>query len=174
MAPIFLGPEWGACSFVSLIFRATLRSSQHGNQSIPLGSVWMWELDYKEGWEANNWCFSTVVLKKTLESPLDSKEIKPVSPKGNQSWMFIRRTDAEAEAPVLWPPDTNKWLIGKNPDAGEEWGQEEKRAKEDETVGWYHVHQLKGHEFEQTPVDSEGQGSLACCSLWGHKELDMT
>ena len=110
------------------------------------GHVWMWELDYKENWEPKNWCFWTVVLEKTLESPLDSKEIQPVHPKGNQSWVFIGRTDAETEAPILWPSDANSWLIWKDPDAGKDWGQEEKGTTEDQMVGWHH--QLDGHEFE--------------------------
>ena len=107
--------------------------------------------------------FRTMVLKKTLESPLDSKEIKPVNPKGNQPWIFIGRT--EAEAPILWPPDVKCLLIGKDPDAGKDWGQEEKGVTEDEMVGWHHW--LKGHELERTPGDNEGEGSLACCSPWG-------
>ena len=119
-----------------------------------------------------NWCFSTVVLEKTLESPLDCKEIKPVSPKGNQSWIFIRRTDAEAEALILWPPDVKNWLIGKDPDAGKDWRQEEKRTTEDEMFGWHHL--LNGHEFEQTLRDGWGQGGLACCSPPGHRESGMT
>ena len=117
------------------------------------------------------WCFWTVVLGKTLESPLDCKEIKPVNPKGNQSWMFIGRTDAEAETPILWPPDTNYWLIGKEPDAGKDWRQE-KGTTEDEMVGWHH--QLDGHEFEQALGVGDGQKSLVCCSPWGRKESDMT
>ena len=125
----------------------------------------MWELDHKEGWAPKNWCFRIVVLEKTLESPLDCKEIKLVNPKGNQPWIFIRRTNAEAKAPVLWSPDLKSQLIGKDPDAGKEWGQEEKRETEDEMVGWHHW--LKGHEFEQAPGDSEGQRKLACCSPWG-------
>ena len=120
----------------------------------------------------NYWCFWTMVLKKTLESPLDSKEIKPVSPKGNKPWIFIGRTDAEAEAPILWPPGVKSWLIGKDSDAGEGWGQKEKGTAEVVMVGWHHW--LNGHEFEEAPGDGEGQGSLACCSPWGHKESDMT
>ena len=108
--------------------------------------VWMWELDYKESWAPKNWCFWSVVLEKTLESPLDCKDIQPVHPKGNQSWIFIGRTDAEAETPVLWPPDVKNWLIGKDPDAGKDWRQEEKGMTEDEMVGWHH--RLSGHEFE--------------------------
>ena len=112
------------------------------------------------------------MLEKTLESPFDSKEIKLVNPKGIQPWIFIGRTDAEAEAPVLWSPDEKSWLIRKNPDAGKDWGQEEKGTTKDEMVGWHHL--LNGHEFEQTPGDGDGQGSLVCCSPWGRKELDMT
>ena len=97
----------------------------------------MWELDHKEGWASKNWCFWIVVLEKTLESPLDCKEIQPVHPKGNQSWIFIGRTDAEAETPVVWPPDV-KWLIWKDPDVGKDWGQEEKGMTEDKMVGWHH------------------------------------
>ena len=107
-------------------------------------------------------CFWIVVLEKTLESSFDSKEIKPINLKGNQSWIFIGRTDAEAETPVLWPPDAKSWLTGKDPDAGKDWRQEEKGMTEDEMVGWHH--QLNGHEFEQTPGDSVGRGSLVCCS----------
>ena len=134
--------------------------------------VRMWELDHKEGWVPRNWCFWTVVLKKTLESPLDSKEIKLVNPKGNQSWMFIGGIDAEAEALILWPSDVKSQPIGKDPDAGKDWGKEETGTTENEMGGWHHW--LNGHEFEQTPGGGEGQGSLVCCSSWGHKELDMT
>ena len=130
--------------------------------------VWIWELDHKESWVLKNWCFWSVVLEKTLESPLDCKEIQPVHPKGNQSWIFIGRTDAEVEAPILWPPDVKSWLIRKDPDAGKDWRQEEKRLTEVEMVGWHHWHD--GHEFEQALGDSEGQGSLACCSPWGHSQ----
>ena len=107
--------------------------------------VWVWELDYKESWVPKNWCFWIAVLEKTLESPLDCKEIQPVN-KGNQSWIFIGRTEAEAEAPILLPPDVKGWLIWKDPDAGKDWGQEQKGNTEDEMVGWHH--QLNGHEFE--------------------------
>ena len=122
--------------------------------------VRMWELDHKEGWVLKSWCFQAVMLEKTLESPLDCKEIKPVNPKGNQPWMFIGRTDAEDEAPVLWPPDAESQLIGKDPDAGKDWRQEEKGMTEDEIVRWHH--RLNRRESEQTPGDSEGQGGLAC------------
>ena len=130
----------------------------------------MWELDYKEGWALKNWCFWTVVLEKTLESLLDCKEIQPVHPKGNQSWMFIRRTDAET--PILWPLDAKNWLIGKDPDAGKDWGQEEKGMTEDEMVGWHH--QLDGYGFGWTPGVGDGQGGLVCCGSWGRKESDTT
>ena len=160
--------------------------------------VWMWELDYKE-----SWYFWTVALEKTLESPLDCKEIKPLHPgvsdgqgglvccdswgckqsemtelldwtelKENQLWIFTGRTDAETEALVLWPPDAKSQLIGKEPVVGKDWRQEEKGITEDEMAGWHHW--LNGHEFEQTPGDDKGQGSLVCCSPWGHKELDPT
>ena len=130
------------------------------------------ELDYQESWGPKNWCFWIVVLKKTLESPLDCKEIQPVHPKGNQSWLFIGRTDAEAETPILWPPDAKNWLNGKDPDARKDWRQEEKGMTENEMVGWHH--QLDGHESEQAPGVGDGQGSLACFSPWDRKELDMT
>ena len=135
-------------------------------------SVWMWELDYKESWVLKNWWFWTVVLEKTLESPLGCKEIQPIHPKGDQFWIFFGRTAAEAEAPILWPPDVKSWLIGKDPDAGKDWRWEEKGKTEDEMVGWHHW--LNGHEFEQALGVGDGQGSLACCSPWGHKELYVT
>jgi len=130
----------------------------------------MWELDHKESWTLKNWCFWTVVLEKTLESPLDCKVIKPVNPKGNQSWIFIRRTDAEVDE--VWPPDVKNWLIWKDPDAGKDWRQEEKGTTEDEMAGWHH--RLDGHEFEWTPGVGDGQGGLACCSPWGRRESDVT
>ena len=126
--------------------------------------VWMWELDCKESWVLKNWHFWTVVLEKTLESPLDSKEIQPVNPKRNQSWVFIGRTEAEAEAPILWPPDAKNWFIGKDPDAGKDWRWEEKGTTEDEMVEWFH--RLNGHEFEQALGVGDGEGSLVCCSPW--------
>ena len=127
--------------------------------------IWMWELDYKESWVPKNWCFWTVMLEKTLESLLDSKEIKPVHPKWNQSRILTGRTDAKAEAPILWPPDVKSWLIWKDPDAGKDWGQEEKGTTKDEMVGQHH--QLNGHEFEWTPGVGDGQGGLACASVHG-------
>ena len=132
----------------------------------------MWELDYKESWVLKNWCFWTVVLEKTLESPLDCKEIQPVHPRGNQSWMFIGRTDAEAAITIFWSPDANNWLTGKNPDAGKDWRQEEKGTIEDEMVGWHYW--LNGHEFEQALGVGDGQGSLVCCSPWCREESDTT
>ena len=134
-----------------------------------LAVQWL-ELDHKEGWALKNRCFLIVVLEKTFETPLDSKEIKWVNPKGNQPWIFIGRTDTVA--PILWAPDAKNQLIGKDPHAGKDWVQEEKRVTEDEMVEWHQ--QLNGHEFEQTPEEGEGQGSLACCSPWGCKEVDTT
>ena len=130
--------------------------------------VWMWKLDYKESWALKKWCFWTVVLEKTLESPLGFKEIQPVHPKGDQSWVFIGRTDPEAETPILWPPDAKSWLICKDPDAGKDWGQEEKEMTEDEMVGWHHW--LNGHGSGWTPGVGDGQGGLECCGSWDHKE----
>ena len=121
--------------------------------------IWMWELDCEESWVPKNWCFWTVVLEKTQESPLDCKEIQLVNPKGNLSWMFIGRTDAEAEPPTLWPLDAKIWLIWKDPDAGKDWRQEEKEITEDEILGWHHW--LDGHEFEQALGVGDKQGSLA-------------
>ena len=130
----------------------------------------MWELNYKESWAPKNWCFWTVVLEKTLESPLDCKEIQPVNPQGNQSWIFIGRTDVEAENPILWLPDVKNWLIGKDAIAGKNWRQE--KMTEDEMLGWHH--QLDRHEFEQALGVGDGQGSLACFSPRGLKESDNT
>ena len=130
-----------------------------------------WELDHKEGWAPKNWCFQTVVLMKTLESHLDSKEIKPVNPKGNQPWISIGRTDAEAKAPILWLPDAKSELTGKDPDAGKDWRQE-KGMTETEMVGWHH--QMDGHEFEQALGNSDGHGSLACFSPWGCREIRLS
>ena len=118
------------------------------------GHVWMWELDYKGSWAPKNWCFWSVVLEKTLESPLDCKEFKPINPKGNQSWIFTGRTDAEVKAPMLWPPDVKSQLVGKDPDIGKDWRWEEKGMTEGEMVGWHH--RLDGPEFEQAPADGEG------------------
>ena len=134
--------------------------------------VWMWDLDCEESWAPKNWCFWTVVLEKTLESPLGCKEIQPVHPEGGKSWLFIGRTDAEAETTILWPPHVMSWLIGKVPDAGRDWRQEEKGKTKNEMAGWHH--RLDGHVFESTPGVCDGQGGLACCDSWGRKELDTT
>ena len=132
----------------------------------------MWEMECKESWAPKNLCFSAVVLEKTLDSPLDCKEVQLVHPKGNRLWIFIGRTDAEAEAPILRPPDSKNWLIGKDPDAGKDWSLEEKGIIEDEMVGWHH--RLNGHESEQALRVGDGQGSLACCSPWGCKESNTS
>ena len=137
------------------------------------GHVWMWELDCEESWVPKNWCFWTAVLEKTLESPLDCKEIQPVHPKGDQSWVSTGRTDVEAESPILWPPDLKSWFIGKDPDAGKDWGQEEKGMPEDEIDGWM----VSSTHWTWVWVDYgswDGQGGLACCGSWGRKESDRT
>ena len=131
------------------------------------GRVGLWR-----SWAPKNWCFWTVVLEKTLESPLNCKEIQPVHFEGDQPWDFFGRNDAKAETPVLWPPHAMSWLIRKDPDAGRDWGQEEKGTTEDEMAGWHHW--LDGREFEWTLGVGDGQGGLACCDLWGHKESDTT
>ena len=136
------------------------------------GHVWMWELGYKESWGPKNWCFWTVVLEKTHECPLDCREIKPLNPKGNQSWIFIGKTDAETETPILWPPDVKNWLIGKDPDTGKDWRWEEKGTTEDEVVGWRH--RPDEHEFRQAPGVDDRQRSLAGCTPRGLKESDVT
>ena len=138
--------------------------------SLPSGHTWLWELDHKEGRSPKKWCLWTVLLEKTPESPLDSK-IKPVNLKGYQPWILLGKTDAETEAPVFWSSDVNIQLIGKDPDAGKDWGQE-KEMTEDEMIGWYHW--LNGRGFEQTQGDNEGHGILVCCSPWGHRESNTT
>ena len=132
----------------------------------------MWELDCEESWVRKNWWFWTVVLEKTLESLLDCKEIQPIPSKGDQSWVFFGRNDAKAETLVLWPPHVKSWLIGKDFDAGRDWGQEEKGMTEDEMAGWHYS--FDGRESEWTPGVGDGQVGLVCCGSWGHKELDMT
>ena len=146
-----------------------LNRQRHGFSSRHVG---MWELDHKESWATKNWCFWTVILDKTLESPLDCKKIIPINPKGNESWIFIGRTDAEAKTPKLWQPAAKIRLIRKDLDASKYWRQEEKGITEDKIFGWHHW--FNGHEFEQAPGDSEGQGSLGCCSPRGCKESDTT
>ena len=131
----------------------------------------MWELNYKENWALKNWCFWNVVLEKTPDCSLDCKEIKPVNPKGNQPWIFIGRTEAEAETPILWPPEAKNWVIGKDPDAGKNWRQEKKGTTEDEMVGWHHWHNGRG--FGWTPGVG-GQGGLAYCGSWGRKDSHTT
>ena len=171
--PVFLpGEPQGQGSLVGCIYGVAqsrtwlkqLSSSSSQSYAFSSSHVWMWELDHKESWALKNWCFQTVALKKTLESPSVCKEIKPVNPKENQPWIFIGRTDAEAEAEalILWPPSAKSQLIGQNPDAGKDWRLEEKGTTDDEMFGWHH--RLNGHEFEQAPGDGEGQGSLAYCS----------
>ena len=130
------------------------------------------ELDCEESWAPRNWCFWTVMLRKTLDSPLDCKQIQPVHSKGDQSWVFFGRNDAKAETPVLWPPPEKNWLIGKDSDAGRDWGQKEKEMTEGEMAAWHHL--LDGRESEWTPRVSDGQGGLACCTSWGCKESDTT
>ena len=132
----------------------------------------MWELDCEESWAPKNWCFWTVVLEKTLASPLNCKEIQLVHPKGDQSWVFTGRTYVEVETPILWPPLVKSWLIGKDSDAGRDWGQEEKGMTEDEMAGWHH--RLNGRESEWTLGVADGQGGLACCDSWGPKESATT
>ena len=134
--------------------------------------VWMWELDHKESWVPKKWCFCTVMLEMILECPCDYTEFKPVHPKGDQSWIFIRRIDTEVEALILWLPDAKYWLIRKDPESGKDWRQEEKEMTEDEMVVWHYL--LDGHEFEQGLGFGDGQGGLACCSPWCCKESDMT
>ena len=146
------------------------KSPSSQNYGFSSSHVWMWELDHKENWEPKNWYFWTVVLEKTFESPFDCKKIQPVSPKGNQSWIFIGRTDAEALK--LWSPDRKNRLVEKDCDSGKYWRQEEKGTTEDEMIGWHHRH--NGHGFGWTPGVGDGQGGLAYCGSWGHKESDMT
>ena len=155
---------------ISTITLPTIPCSQ--SYGFSSNRIWMWELDHKDSWAPKNWCFWTVVLEKTLESPLGSKDIKPVNSKGNQSWIFTGMIDAEAEAPILWPPDVKNWLLGKDPDAGKDWRKKEKGSTEDEMVGWHH--QLNGCEFEQALGVGDGQGGLACCRSWGRKQLDIS
>ena len=129
-------------------------------------------MEYKESWALKNWCLWTMVLEKTLESPLDCKEIQPVHSEGDQPWDFFGGNDAEAETPILWPPHMKSWLIGKDSDAGRDWGQEEKRTTADEMAGWHHW--FDGPESEWTPWVGDGLGGLACCGSWGRKESDTT
>ena len=152
-----------------LLCQQSLASQGYGFLS---GHVWMWELDYKESWVPKTWCFWTVVLEKTLESLLDCKKIPAVHSKVDESWVFIGRTDAEAEIPILWLPGVKSWLIRKDPEAGKDWGQEEKGTTEDEMVGWHH--QLNGNGFGWTLGVGDGQGGSECCGSRVHKESDTT
>ena len=145
----------------TLFCQQSLYSQSYGFSS---SHVWIWELDHKEGWALSNWCFWIVVLEKTLESPLDSKEIKPVHPLENQPWIFIGRTDFEAEVPILWPPDAKSRLTGKDSDARKDWGEWEKEVTEDEMVGWHH--RDNGYEFDQTPGDRKDRGAW-CAAVYG-------
>ena len=147
-----------------------IKSPYSQSYSFSSSHVWMWDLDQKEGLSAEELVFSSCGAGEDSSESPGSKEIKPIKPKGNQPWIFIGRTDTVA--PLIWPPDVKSQLIGKDPDAGKDWGREEKEVTEDEMAGWHHW--LNGHEFEQTLGDSEGQGSLACCSPWGCKESNMT
>ena len=163
-------------NIISCICREQLGGSEtiEGDSSlyILLCHVWMWELDCEESWVPKKWCFWTVVLEKTLESPLDCREIQPVHSEGDQPWDFFGGNDAEAETPVLWPPHEKSWLIGKDSGARRDWGQEEKGTTEDEMAGWHHW--LDGCGSEWTPGVGDGQGGLACCDSWGHKESNTT
>ena len=154
------------------MFADTKKSTLAHYYLLLLLAYWVWELDYKESWAQKNWCFWTVVLEKTLESPLDCKEIQPVHSEGDQPWVFFGRNDAKAETPVLWLPDTKSWLIGKDPDAGRDWGQEEKGMTEDEMAGWHHW--LDVCDSEWISGVGDGQGGLTCCNSWGLKKLDKT
>ena len=162
------------CFLGELIFHHYVTSYFYLGYSYGFSSshVWIWELDYKEIWVMKIWCFWTVVLEKTLESPVDCKEIQPVHCKENQSCVYIGRTDVEAETPIFWPPDVKSWLIWKDPDARKDWGQEEKGTIEYEMVRWHHW--LNGCEFVQALGVGDGQGGLACYGSWGRKELDTT
>ena len=175
---------WGSfvfyiCLFITSILKSrdialptkVQYSQSYGHDCFSNSHVWMWELDHKEGWVLKNWCFWTVELEKSLESPLDFKEIKPINPKGSQSWIFIGGTDAEAEAPIVWAPDAKTWPLKETLMLGKIEGRR-RRGWQDRIVAWHH--QLNGYEFEQAPGDGEGQGSLACCSPWCCEELDTT
>ena len=162
------------CFLVVRLTKTKRLTSDKNPYVIDLSSthVWMWELDHKEGRVLKNWCFQTVLLEKTLDSPLDCKEIKSINPKGNKPRILIEKTEVEAEVSILWPPDTKNQLIGKDPDSGKDRRQEEKGMTEDEMVGWHQ--KFKEHELRQTLEHGTEQGSLACCSLLGWKELDTT
>ena len=153
-------------------FTLANKGLSHQSYGFSSSHVQMVELDYKKNCMLKNWCFWTVVLEKTLQSPFNCKVIQPVHSNGYQSWVFIGRTDVEAETPILWPPHAKSWLIGKDTDAGRDWGQEEKGMRDDEMAGWHY--RLEAHEFGWTPGVGGGQGGLACCGSWGRKESDTT
>ena len=155
-----------------LKLNGSIKTSSSQDYGFSCGHVWMWELNCEEGWVPKNWCFRTVVLEKTLESPLDCKEIQPVHSEGDQPWDFFGRNDTKAEIPVLWPPHAKSWLIGKDSDAGRDWRQEEKGTTEDVMAGWHR--RLNGRESQWTPGVGDGQGGLACFDSWGRKESDTT
>jgi len=148
--------------FKLVLEKAEEQEINYGHESWTIKKAEHWRIDAFE-----LWCW-----RRLFESPLDCKEIQPVHPKGDQSWVFTGRTDVEAATPIIWPPDAKSWIIWKDPDAGKDWGQEEKGMTEDDMVGWHH--RLSGHGFGWTPGVGDGQGGLACCSIWGHKESDMT
>ena len=155
-----------------LKLNGSIKTSSSQDYGFSCGHVWMWELNCEEGWAPKNWCFRTVVLEKTLESPLDCKEMQPVHSEGDQLWDFFGRNDTKAEIPVLWPPHAKSWLIGKDSDAGRDWRQEEKGTTEDVMAGWHR--RLNGRESQWTPGVGDGQGGLACFDSWGCKESDTT
>ena len=176
-----VGHDWATSPSPSPYFRQHIEKQRHhfankgpSSQGYGFSSshVWMCELDYKESWMLKNWCFWTVVLEKMLESPLDCEEIQPVHSEIDQPWDFFGRNDVKAETPVLWSPHAKSWLTGKDPDAGREWGQEEKGTTKDEMAGWHYG--LDGCEFEWTLGYGDGQAGLACCDSWGRKESDTT
>ena len=154
----------------SYLITSTNKSPSSQGYRFSSGHVWMWELDCEESWAPKKWCFWTMVLERTLETPLDCKEIQPGHSKGDRFWVFFGRNDAKAETPILWPPHLKSWLIGKGSDAGRDWGQEETGTTEDEMAGWHHW--LDGRECEWTLGAGDGQGGLACCDSWGCKESD--
>ena len=166
------GAQWQCCGSHKQGSSIKVWGQLYQGYGFSCGHVWMWELDCEEGWAPKNWCSWTVVLEKTLESPLDCKEIQSVHSEGDQPWDFFGRNDAKAETPILCAPHVKSWLIGKDSDAGRDWGQEEKGMPEDEMAGWHHW--LDGRESEWTPGGGDGQGSLACCDSWGRKESDTT
>ena len=161
----------GAISWILCMHYFANKGPSSQGYGFSCGHVWMWELDCEEGWVPKDWCFWTVVLEKTLESPLDCKEIQPAHSEGDQPWDFFGRNDAKAETPILWPPHAKCWLIGKDSDAGRAWGQEEKGTTGAEVAGWHYW--LNGRESEWTPGVGDRQGGLACYDSWGRKESDM-